>query len=158
MAVTGTAYPLVNGARHSWASVEIRLAGQIVLGITEINYTPTLEPAVVYGAGSQPIGMTVGKAEYEGEFTILLEEYNTLVSTLGDGFMTQFFDIVVSYDTGSTGLSVIVDTLQACRITKVESSNSSTSTDASVRKCSLKMLGILSDGFQPGPDQPSAVF
>src|ERR1700749_4419118 len=146
MPLTATPYPFISGSRHSWASIEIRVAGQIVLGIIEVNYTPTLDPGVVYGAGPLPIAMTTGKAEFEGEFTILLEEFNTLIQNLGDAFMTQFFDIIVSYDATGTGLTTVVDTLHGCRITKVEASNAASSTDASSRKCSIKMLQLLLNG------------
>ena len=155
------AYPLIGGVRHSWSSVEIRVAGQVILGITEINYSPALEPAEVRGAGSLPIALTLGNASFEGDFTILLEEFNSLATALGDGMMAVSFDIVVAYDAtlgnvASGGLSVIVDTLKGCRITKVEASNSSGSTDASTRKCTIKPMMVLLNGVRATPEQPTA--
>lgn len=154
-------YPLVNGVRHSWSSIEIRAAGGIILGVTEINYSPTLDPAVVRGAGSLPIGHTLGNAEFDGDFSILLEEFNSLMTLLGSGAMTIPFDIVVAYDpslgtVATSGMSVIVDTLQSCRISKIENTASSGSTDALVRKCTLKYLGLLLNGVSPLPTQPTA--
>jgi hypothetical protein len=156
-----TAYPLVNGVRHSWSSVEIRVAGQIILGVTEINYSPTLDPAVVRGAGALPIGHTLGNAEFAGDFSILLEEFNALMTVLGQGAMTVPFDIVTAYDAtiggvAAGGLSVIVDTLQTCRISQIDNAASSGSTDAIVRKCTLKYLGLLLNGVSPMPQQPNA--
>jgi hypothetical protein len=148
-------YPLVNGQRHSWSSIEARIAGQIVLGFTEINYSPTLEPGIVRGAGSLPIGMTRGNAEFDADFTILLEEFNNLVTILGERFMLVPFDIVVSYDESDSGLSTIVDTIQNCRITKIEASNSSGTTDGTARKCTVKHIGILLNGVNPMPEQPT---
>ena len=155
------AYPLINGVRHSFSSVEIRLNNSIVLGITEINYTPTLDPAVVRGAGALPIALTLGNAEYDGDFSILLEEFNQLQTQLGEGMMVVAFDIVISYDAtiGNVpdgGLSVIVDTLKGCRITKIEHGASSGSTDAIVRKCTIKPMDILLNGLRVGPEQPTA--
>lgn len=154
------AYPLINGVRHSWSSIEIRLAGGIVIGVTEINYTSTLDPGVVRGAGALPIAHTLGNAEYEGDFTILLEEFNSLMTLLGEGAMTVAFDIVVSYDATignvvSGGLSVITDTIKGCRITKIEAGNSGGSTDASVRKCTIKPLQMLYNGVSQMPTQPT---
>ena len=148
-------YPLVNGVRHSWSSIESRVNGSIVLGITEVNYSPTLEPGEVRGAGPRVIAHTLGQASYEGDFTILLEEFNALVAALGDAWMTRTFDIIITYDESGSGLSTIVDTLSGCRITKVEASNSSGSTDASVRKCTIKYLGLLLNGVDPMPAQPT---
>jgi hypothetical protein len=153
-------YPLINGVRHSWSSVEIRVANQIVLGITEINYSPALDPAVVRGAGALPIGLTLGNMEYDGDFSILLEEFNALQTVLGDGMMTVPFDIVPAYDATlgnvqSGGLSVIVDSLLGCRITKIEAAASSGSTDALVRKCTIKYLDLLLNGLRVGPTLPT---
>lgn len=158
---TAIQYPLINGTRHSWSSIEFRANGTVILGCTEINYSPKLDPAVVRGAGSLPIALTLGNAEFEGDFSLLLEEFNNLVTALGDGFMAVPFDITVSYDATlggvlDGGLSVIVDTLQGCRITSVESAASSGSTDAIVRKCAIKPMAVLLNGVNPMAQQPTA--
>lgn len=153
MANTSTAYPLVNGVRHSWASCEIRVDGFIILGITELNYKSKLDPSLVYGAGPRPIAFTLGRAEFDGDFTILLEEFNALVTVLGDAWKTKQFDIVVSYDESGSGLSTIVDTIQACRITDTEAAATSANADAIVRKLPFKCLGILYNGVDSVPAQ-----
>lgn len=149
-------YPLINGVRHSWASIEIKLADDIILGITELNYKDKLDPGIVKGAGPRPIAFTLGNAEFDGDFTILLEEFNTLVTKLGDAWKSISFDIIVTYDESGSGLSTIVDTIKGCRITDTEASNSSGSTDGSVRKCAIKALDILWNGFSSAPGQPTA--
>lgn len=149
------AYPLGQGWRQSWSSIEIRVNNAIVLGIQEINYSPSLEPGEVRGAGSRVIAHTLGQGAYEGDFSILLEEFNFLVATLGDNWMTKTFDIVVTYDGSDGGLSVIVDTLRFCRITKTEHSNSNGSTDATIVKCTIKYLDLLLNGVNPLPEQPT---
>jgi len=145
-------YPLTNGFRHSWASIEIRANGPVINGVTEINYSPSLEPGLVFGAGAEAVGRTVGQSKYEGDMTILLEEFNDLVTALGPNWMTVEFDIVVSYDASGSGLSVIQDTLRACRITKYEASNSTTSQDGTARKCTLSILRILTNGVATATD------
>lgn len=148
-----TPYPLTNGVRHSWASVEIKLSDDIILGITEINYKDNLDPSVVRGAGPRPIAFTTGNYEADGDFTILLEEFNTLLQKLGDGWKTQQFDIIVTYDESKSGLSTIVDTLKGCRITSTEGSNSSSNSDPSLRKLPFKCLDILWNGVSSLPAQ-----
>lgn len=156
-----TQFPQINGVRHSWSSIEFRANNNVILGITEINYTTKLEPSVVRAAGSLPIGLTLGNADFDGDFSLLLQEFNDLMLTLGSGAMAVPFDIIVAYDATlgnvlSGGLDVIVDTLQGCRITNIEASNSGGSTDASVRKCTIKPTMILLNGIPLTPEQPTA--
>jgi hypothetical protein len=150
-----TPYPLTNGVRHSWASVEIKLGDDIILGITEINYKDTLDPGIVKGAGPRPIAFTLGSYEADGDFTILLEEFNTLIQKLGAGWKSVQFEIIVTYDESGSGLSTIVDTLKGCRITSTEGNNSSANADATVRKLPIKCLDILWNGVSSVPAQPS---
>jgi len=149
-------YPLINGVRHSWASVEIKLDDDIILGITEINYKDKLDPGIVKGAGVRPIAFTTGSAEFDGDVTLLLEEFNTMISKFGPAWKTRQFDIIVTYDESGSGLSTIVDTIVGCRITDTEASASSTSVDGSVRKCPFKALDILWNGLSSAPGQPTA--
>ena len=154
-------YPMINGVRHAWSSIEFRANGNVILGCTEINYTTKLEPSVVRGAGALPIGLTLGNADFDGDFSLLLQEFNDLMVTLGPGAMTVAFDIIISYDATlgnvvSGGLDVIVDTLRGCRITNIEASNSGGSTDATVRKCTIKPTMILLNGIPLTPEQPTA--
>lgn len=152
------AFPLVNGVRHSWTSVEIKVAGSIIGGITEINYAPKLEAATVRGAGPLPIGTTTGLASYTADFTILLEEFNSLTLALGPAWMTAFFDVDVSYsDEGYTaaGLSTINDSIRRVRITEVTAAASNGSGDPLVRKCTLLPLEMYLNGVSPMPNQPS---
>lgn len=149
-------YPLINGVRHSWASVEIKLDDDIVLGITEINYKDSLDPTAVYGAGPRPIAFTLGRAEFDGDFSILLEEFNTLITKLGAGWKARQFDIIVTHDESGSGLSTIVDTIKGCRITSTENGSSSANSDANVRKLPFKCLDILWNGLSSLPNQATA--
>jgi len=149
-------YPLVNGARHSWASVEIKVNDDIILGITECNYKDSLDPTAVYGAGPRPIAFTLGRAEYDGDFSILLEEFNTLIQKLGAGWKSKSFDIIVTHDESGSGLSTIVDTIKGCRITSTESASSSANADPNVRKLPFKALDILWNGLSSLPAQVTA--
>lgn len=151
-------YPLINGVRHSWSSVEAKIAGAVIGGITEINYAPKLEPGKVRGAGPRIIGMTTGQADYSADCSILLAEYAELQTMLGAQFLTAFFDVEVSYsDEGysTSGLLTITDTFK-CRITEVSAAMSSGSTDGLVRKLTLAPIDMRLNGVDPMPAQPSA--
>lgn len=146
-------YPMINGKRHSWASIELRTDGDIILGFTEIDYKASLDPGEVRGAGSAPIAFTMGNSSFEGSVSFLLEEFNSLVSSKGAGWMGASFEIIVSYS--EDGLTTIVDTIQGVRFTSVENSASSSSTDAVVRKLPFKALNILYNGQAATPQAPT---
>lgn len=146
-------YPMINGKRHSWASVELRADNDIILGITEADYKASLDPGEVRGAGSAPIAFTMGNSSFEGSISILLEEFNALVQKKGEGWMGQSFELIHSYS--EDGLTTIVDTVQGVRFTSVENSMSASSTDPIVRKLPYKALNILYNGQAATPQAPT---
>lgn len=152
-------YPLIRGVRHSWSSIEFRLAGDITIGVTEINYSEKTDRGYVRGAGAIPLGQTLGNWTYEADVSILESEFDQFMTLLGEQAMTKFWDIVVSYDAGiglidASPLAVIQDTIQACSITEIGAAASSGSTDAIVRKLTLMPSGILWNGVAHGPTIP----
>ncbi len=140
---TPISYPLVNGQRHSFASIELKIDGQVYIGFKSLNYTWTLEPTAIYGNHPDPIGETVGQAKYEGDMELWLAEWNQLQKQLGpSGFALRKFDIVVTYS--ENGFDTLQDELLGCRIKSVEASQSS-GPDGLSRKCSLYIGKILID-------------
>lgn len=151
-------FPLTNGVRHSWASISWKIAGTPIAGVTEINYECTLEPGVVYAGGPLPIAHTTGVGSYTADLTMLLQEYNQAQVLLGEAFMTAIFDVEVNYsDEGYTasGVQIVTDTIQRCRISKVGAAAAKQSGDPIVRKLTLVPLGMLFNGTSPMPNQPS---
>lgn len=154
----GLPFPLVNGVRHSWSCVSAKVAGLTIGGITEINYAPKLEAAIVRGAGPLPIAHTTGQASYTADMSILLQEYQDLVTALGASYMTAMFDVEVSYsDEGYTasGVGTYTDVIKRCRITEISAAMSNGSADALVRKLTLLPLEMTLNGVNPMPNQPS---
>jgi hypothetical protein len=154
----GLPFPITNGVRHSWSSVAGKFNGITIAGITSINYAPKLEPSVVAAAGPLPIGFTTGRASFTGDFEMLLQEANDFIASIGPSFMTALGNMEVSYsDEGYTtaGVGIYVDTISSFRITEMSAAMSSSSTDALVRKFTIIPLGILINGINPMPNQPS---
>lgn len=148
------AYPTINGFRHGWAQVEIEVAGGLNLGVTECNYSPNYNQEKVYAQGPLAVGRTLGKTEYEGDFSMLLEEFNVLTQALGPGFATVPFNINVSYDSPNNVFTVITDNLIGCLISGVETSGLvAGSSDAIVRKCKLSIMSVLYNGLSGAPAQ-----
>jgi hypothetical protein len=115
------AVPLINGVRHSWSSVEIKIAGQIYVGVKEIKYSDKKDRAKIRGTRRLPIARTMGEYDAEGSVTLYLEEAKELRAALaaagealGLGFMDVPFDITVSYS--DPGVSTVTDTLEGCVI------------------------------------------
>lgn len=144
--------PLINGRRHSWASLEVTVANfPVVSGITELNYKWTMDPGIAKGAGPLPQGFTDGEWEGDGDISLQLEESYLLQKLLaeangGDGFALVPFNILAQYDT--LGFKVHTDELLGCRISDFDGSNGQ-GPDPLVRKYSLKILRMKFDGLSP---------
>jgi len=141
-------YPLINGHRFSFASIEARFNELPSLGFKAINYDDSLEPGEVYGSRPQVLGATRGKQKASGDFEMYRLEFELFKATLGSalpplGFGERFFDIVVTFF--EFGQPVITDQLRGCRIKKVGSANTD-GTDASVIKCELFVTRVLLGG------------
>lgn len=161
----GPSYPLINGVRHSWASVAISCGNVTYGGVVEVNYEPKLDAQYVRGAGPLPIGTTTGLGSMAADMTMLEEEFKMFALTLGSpgllgggaGFMTSFFNAEITksnegYIEG--GMSTIIDTFTA-RITAVSAAMKADSGDALVRKMTLLPITMRLNGASPFPNMPS---
>ena len=148
--------PYINGHRYQWSSiaVEIPTAGGTYLAVKSINYTMTKKPSKVYGTTIKPIGRTRGRTEPEASLEMYAEEANDFIALLGatGGFMDQSFNITVMYSEENNP-SVILDTLLACQISKVEDSHAE-GTEGLTKKFELDVMDISyngNDAVFPGP-------
>ena len=140
--MTTPKYPLVNGVRYSFASIELVVAGKRILGAKEIAYTETLEPGEIRGTSSQILGRTAGDYSVEGSCTLYREEWDDLLDTLGEGYLRKSFDVTVTY--ADEGAPTKTDNLVGCRIKSVEQSNSQ-GTDGLEVQLQLHVMYLLRD-------------
>lgn len=77
--------PLINGVRHSWASISIVLFGKPVLGITEVKYSQEQEKEDIYGAGNQPIHRGRGNKKATASIKLKAYELNAIQQSLPRG-------------------------------------------------------------------------
>ena len=142
-------YPLINGVKHDFSSIELSIAGQIFLGFKSINYSRTRTRTMVRGNSPDPIAKTRGTNEYTGECEIYLAEWNYLESLLigqasqqglNSGYGDVMFTVKVTYN--DPGFDTIIDILQTCSIDATDASQSQ-GTDPLVRKVTLNPLKIL---------------
>ena len=116
-------YPLINGNKYDWSSVELDIGDAgIFTGVKEITFTHSLEPGVVRGTRAELIGRTRGEYTAEGSMVVYAEEYSEIITALGDGYMEASFSITITYS--DTNVPVQVNRLIGCRITNVEGGGS----------------------------------
>lgn len=141
-----TEYPMVNGHRYDFSSVEARIKGKLYKGFKSVNYSQNLEPGEARGNHAQRLGTTRGELKAEADAEMYREEFDELIRDLGDGFMEARFPIVVSY--ADDGQKVSTDTLHTVRITGVENSNGQ-GTDALAVKLTLSPDWVDYNGKKP---------
>lgn len=110
--------PLINGIRHSWASIKCNVLGRTVTGITAINYEDKQEKTNNYGAGIYPVSRGLGKYEATASITLHAYETEAIQRSIGVGRRIQDiapFDIVVSYINDSDQL--VTHVLRNCEFT-----------------------------------------
>lgn len=148
---TPISYPTINGARFAWASVEIKVAGQIFYA-TAINYSRKRNRQMVRVNHPDPIGKTRGENEYTADLELLLAEYNLLQQTLilqanqqslNGGYGDVAFTVIVQYT--ENGFDTVTDTLNGCTMDSTDATGAQ-GPDALKRKFDLNPLKILYGG------------
>jgi hypothetical protein len=137
-------YPLINGYRHGFSSIELKLNNQLFVGFKSINYTRTRSRSAVMGNHPDPIAWTRGTNEYKGDCELYLAEFSLFQSLLGKGYGDVAFSVLVTY--GESEFDTIVDELIGCHLDSVDASNGQ-GTDALTRKFDLNPLKILHNGI-----------
>lgn len=136
-------YPLVGGVRHEWSSVNIKLGGDLYIGVKSISYNDTLGPTKIRGTHPVPIARTRGQYDAEGSIEMYTAEARQFRKKLGPGYKEVSFDIVVSYT--EDGFDTITDTIVGCRIKK-DQGGGQDGTDALTVPWDLDVMNILWDG------------
>lgn len=110
--------PLINGIRHSWASVKVSLLGRTVTGITAISYEDKQEKVNHYGAGIYPVHRGYGRYEATASITLYHYELDALQKAVGAGkgiHQIAPFDIIVTFVNEFDQL--VTHTLRNCEFT-----------------------------------------
>lgn len=142
-------YPLINGVRYDWSSVDIKIDGLIYGGVKEISYSNSLEPGKLRGNKAQFIGRTRGEYSAEASITLYRLEYHALIEALWakGGYMEVSFNIFASYSEAPPA-PVITDHLLGCRIKKDDFSGSEGG-DPQAVKLDLDLMMMLPNGREP---------
>lgn len=108
-------YPKVNGHAYDFSSSELTFNDQIFTGVTEFNYTETLEPGVLRGTHAQKLARTRGEYDATGSISMYLEDYRAFVAALGSGYGEKYWDATATYS--NEGSPTATTVLSGCRIT-----------------------------------------
>ena len=155
MALFPIPYPLINGVRYDFSSIEFAIDGvpDIFKGIEECNYSHTLEPKKVRGNRPQPIGRTRGEYTAEGDISMPKSEYAALIQALAtkgapfdQGFLEVNFDLMISYN--ELDEPPVLDVLVGCRIKK-PATTSKSGGDAIMVKVELDVMWLDENGLLP---------
>lgn len=157
--MTDIGYPLINGERHDFTSIELKIAGQIFVGFKSINYKRTRTRTKLWGNSPDPIGKTRGTNDYTCDFELYFAEWKLLKEILkkaakakpgiisgtspGSGYGDVFFQIIVTY--GSSQFDTQTDTINGNTADEVEGSQSQ-GADPLFRKVGTNPLKIIEDG------------
>jgi len=143
-------FPLINGVKYDYSSVEILIGGVRFQGVKSIDYSAQLEPGMAYGTSAQPAGRTRRQYSAEGSIEIYKADYADLLTLLtagGQGYMEQSFPIIVTYGEELPAI-LMTDVLQGCRLKKNAHAGSEGS-DPLVVKCDLSVMYLLENGKSP---------
>lgn len=142
-------YPLINGLRHDWSSLQIEVGTLKITGLKSLSYKHSLEPGEVRGTHPQVLGHTLGTYTADASIEMYLSEANELKRVLGAGYMASVFNIVAKYSP-KKGDPVITDRLIGCRI-KTEDKSFSQGNEPLAVKFDLFVMIVQPDGVNPLP-------
>jgi hypothetical protein len=124
-------YPQYNGFRFSFASTEVTFLGgtgqdQIVVAFLKLDYAIKHTRQMPHGTAITPIGKTRGNVDFTAKCTMLLAEFNRMITALGsidptgnNSYGSTFFNVTVTYS--EKGSDIITDQIQGCTIDEVTS-------------------------------------
>lgn len=142
----------INGNAYEWASIEIKINGDVFHGFTTCNYGHKRERSKVYGTGRHraPRGRTSGKYSAEATIGGSLDTCQALRDTLaalapdGVSYGDVVFQLIVQFiEQGQNPVTVeCVD----CVIAAEESSNEEGSTEGSAESMPLDVMYLKKNG------------
>lgn len=152
-------YPLVNGVRHSFASIEVKFVTQTqftqIYFVREVNYKRTRSRTKLRLNHPDPVAKTIGSNDYDGNVVMALAEWQKFVTEAlgGPGYGDVMFEMQVTYTTPL--FDTIVDSVLGCTMDSTEVALAQND-DALVRPFDLSPLKVLFNGVDDlaNPLQP----
>ena len=146
-------YPLINGMRHSFASIKLQIQNTKFTGFKSINYNYAKTREEARGNHPDALGKTRGENAYKCDVEVYLAEFNAFIATLGAGWGQIFFTVLVSYS--ENGFDITQDTILGCTIDEIDASQGQ-GPSALTRKLTFAPLKILYNGLDGEPNPLAA--
>lgn len=151
------AFPLINGVYYSYSNVELFVGAAAELqiaGVKTINYKDNLGRVKVRGTAMQPLGLTQGRYEANGDVELYLDAFALLVTTLGPGWrqLPVYATITYGFNAGMA-IPFITDTIPGFYLGEVDASQSE-GEEALSRKFTMHIPGQILWGDQPSLLEP----
>jgi hypothetical protein len=137
---------LINGVRHSFASVTLEITGPGGIwkpkGFSAISFSRTRERGEVRGPHPDPMAHTRGENTYEASMKMYLAEVNYLKRVIlgGPGYGDRFFPIVLQYF--ENGLDLVSVEIRSCKLDsdKVDNAKGTDATEVEIDLHPLKVV------------------
>ncbi len=139
-------FPLINGFKYSFSSIEVDIGGEIFTDIQALDYSDTVSRAKLRGANAVPLGITRGDYEAVMSFTLSKRGAKDFRALLGPGFKEKFFDVTTTYTEKEEGTTT--DKVIGCLIIGNENSHSP-GPDALIEVIPCDVHHIIWDGLDP---------
>ncbi|MGA0556535.1 hypothetical protein ACO2Q8_07790 [Larkinella sp. VNQ87] len=69
---------------YAWSETEIRVAGNMVVGVVNCQWKADQEKEEIYGKGTEPLAIKSGNSKYSGTLTLLQNELEKLLDQFSD--------------------------------------------------------------------------
>ena len=69
---------VLNGVNYSWGHLSLVLYGNVVVGVTKINYKAKQEKTLNHGQGIEPVSIGYGRKTYEGSIEMYTDEWSKI--------------------------------------------------------------------------------
>jgi hypothetical protein len=153
-------FPLINGVYYSYSNIELHIgsAAQLqIAGVKTINYKDNLGRVKVRGTAMQPLGLTQGRYEANGDIEMYLDAFMLLVTTLGPGWRQQPVQAVVTYGPGipfpMPTIPFVTDVIPGFYLGELDASQSE-GEEALTRKFTMHIPGQILWGGVPSLIEP----
>jgi hypothetical protein len=142
--MAGLAYPLINGADYSFASIELKIFGQIFTAVESIDYDRKRTREEYRGNHPDPLSKTTGENKYSCTASMSVAEWYLFLNQIGSGYGDVFFLTTVTYN--SPILGVVADIIKGCTVDEV-TTQLKRGPAGLFKKVSLSPLKILENGY-----------
>jgi hypothetical protein len=109
---------MFDSRQYEFADITLEAGGRVVTGCRGVKYTSKQEKELVYAKGNEPQHIQKGNISYEGEFTLLQSELETL-RALGKGSILGLrLDATVVYGNPTNGDIAVTDKIRGLEFTE----------------------------------------